>query len=185
MNIVNVGYRSTNYYVLVSPKSHLLVDAGWLETLPQLRHQLKRKDLALRDIHYLLCTHYHPDHAGLAQEIKQEGLKLIVVDEQRVAVPHTITLHDVISLSTTASRSFLKQCGINGEIVWTPGHSDDSISLVLDNGIAFTGDLQAPLDSTESAYQMLAQSWHKLHVLGVKQIYPGHGPIRNLEGSTS
>jgi glyoxylase-like metal-dependent hydrolase (beta-lactamase superfamily II) len=185
MNIVNVGYRSTNYYVLVSPTTHLLVDGGWPETLPQLRHQLRLKGLALHTIHYLLCTHYHPDHAGLVQEIVQEGVQLIVVDEQRSVLPHSITLHHAISLSTAASRPFLKQCDINGEIIWTPGHSDDSISLVLDTGIAFTGDLQPPLDTTDPQHQMLAESWYKLEMLGVKQIYPGHGPVRQLGGSTS
>ncbi len=185
MNIVNVGYRSTNYYVLVSATTHLLIDAGWPETLPQFLHEFKRKGLKLQDIHYLLCTHYHPDHAGLAQELMREGVQLIVVDQQRSAVPHSLLLDNTISLSTATSRSFLKQCGINGEIIWTPGHSDDSVSLVLDTGIAFTGDLPPPLDTTDATYRMLAQSWHKLEMLGVQLVYPGHGPIRELRGAVS
>jgi glyoxylase-like metal-dependent hydrolase (beta-lactamase superfamily II) len=31
---------------------------------------LRRKDISLADITYLLITHYHPDHAGLAQAAK-------------------------------------------------------------------------------------------------------------------
>lgn len=45
---------------------------------------------------------------------------------------------------------------VYGEILWTPGHSDDSVSLVLDSGIAFTGDLQPPLASDELSYHLLA-----------------------------
>ena len=185
MNIVNVGYRSTNYYVLVSLTTRLLVDAGWPATLPQLRHQLKRKRLVLHDIRYLLCTHYHPDHAGLAQELIQEGIQLIVVDEQRAAVPQHIPLNTAVKLSTSVSRSFLRGCGIDGKIIWTPGHSDDSVSLVLDSGIAFTGDLQPPLGSDEPPYRIIAQSWRGLQAHGVKHVYPGHGPIHILQDSTS
>ncbi len=185
LHIVNVGYRSTNYYVLVSPTTRLLIDAGWPDTLPQFRHELKRKGFDLRDIQYLLCTHYHPDHAGLAQEIKQAGVQLLVIEEQQAAVPHHITRHDVIHLSTTASRTFLDRCAIDGEILWTPGHSDDSINLVLDSGIAFTGDLLPPLDSADPSYPLAAHSWYKLQTHGVRQVYPGHGPVHPYRGAPS
>ena len=66
MNIVNVGYDSTNYYVLANSSPKLLIDVGWSGTLPKLQHQCKRVGISLPDIKYLLCTHYHPDHAGLA-----------------------------------------------------------------------------------------------------------------------
>ena len=36
MNIVNVGYASTNYYVLGASTNRLLVDVGWPGTLPRL-----------------------------------------------------------------------------------------------------------------------------------------------------
>ncbi len=34
--------------------------------------------------------------------------------------------------------------GVRGEILKTPGHSDDSVSLVLDSGMVFVGDLHRP-----------------------------------------
>jgi len=37
VNILNVGYSSTNYYVLADSKPHLLIDLGWSGTsLPPL-----------------------------------------------------------------------------------------------------------------------------------------------------
>lgn len=185
MKLVNVGYHSTNYYVLISPTTHLLIDAGWPESLAQFRHELKRKDLRLQEIGYLLCTHYHPDHCGLAQEIKQAGAQLLIVAEQRAAVPAQITLDHTLNLSIAASRSFLARCGFDGEIIWTPGHSEDSVSLVLDSGIAFTGDLQPQFDSTDPSYQTTAQSWQALRERGVEQIYPGHGPVYPLRPAIS
>lgn len=38
------------------------------------------------------------------------------------------------------SRAFLAGIGIDGEIISTPSHSPDSVSLVLDDGDCFVGD---------------------------------------------
>jgi endoribonuclease LACTB2 len=190
MNIVNVGYDSTNYYVLGASTQRLLVDIGWSNTLPKLLAMLKRKGITLQDIGYLLVTHYHPDHAGLAQEVKAKGVQLIVLEQQLTAIPLLktymkpinryveITLHDNLQITTGQSRAFLKRIGIAGEIIATPGHSDDSVSLVLDEGVAFTGDLPPPGFVDASAGEMLQQSWDALRALRVHTIYPGHGPAR-------
>ena len=87
MNIVDVGYDSTNYYVLGVSSNQLLVDVGWPGTLPKLQAMLRRKGVTLQDIGYLLITHYHPDHAGLVQEIKAKGVRLIVLAQQLPAIP--------------------------------------------------------------------------------------------------
>jgi endoribonuclease LACTB2 len=87
MRIVNVGYDSTNYYVLGASTNRLLIDAGWPGTLPKLLAMLKRKDIATEDIRYLLITHYHPDHAGLAQEVKANSFRLIILEQQLPAIP--------------------------------------------------------------------------------------------------
>ena len=192
MNIVNVGYDSTNYYVLGANTDRLLIDVGWSGTLPKLLAVLRRKDIPLQDIGYLLVTHYHPDHAGLAQEVKASGVRLLVLEQQIAAIPMLksymkpvnryvdITLHDNLQLTTGESRTFLKRIGIPGEIVWTPGHSDDSVTLVLDEGAAFTGDLPPPGFVDEGASAIVQQSWERLRSLGATTIHPGHGPVRPM-----
>jgi glyoxylase-like metal-dependent hydrolase (beta-lactamase superfamily II) len=87
MNIVNVGYDSTHYYVVEQQGRHLLVDTGWPGTLPKLQSVLRRKGIALQEIEYLFVTHFHPDHAGLVQELKQQGVRHLLLEEQRAAVP--------------------------------------------------------------------------------------------------
>jgi ribonuclease/clavin/mitogillin len=193
MNIVNVGYDSTNYYVLADTTPKLLIDAGWPDTLAKLQHQCKRMNIHLPAIKHFICTHYHPDHAGLVQELKQLGLKLIVIEDQVASIPllkaymkpenhfRDIDLKDNIALGFAESRAFLKRIGINGEIISTPGHSDDSVTLVLDDGIAFTGDLTHPMAALEDT-TTLRESWDKLRALKVKTIYPGHGPAWKLGG---
>jgi ribonuclease/clavin/mitogillin len=197
MNIVNVGYDSTNYYVLGANTPRLLIDVGWPSTLPKLLAMLKRKDILLQDIRYLLVTHYHPDHAGLAQEMKAKGVRLIVLEQQLPAIPILktymkpinhyvdITLHDNLVMSVHESRAFLKRIGIAGEIVRTPGHSDDSVSLALDAGAAFTGDLPPPGFVDERASDSVRQSWDALRALHVRLIYPGHGPVRPIPSTTA
>src|SRR5262245_5351061 len=87
MNIVNVGYRSTNYYVLADAQPRLLIDAGWPGTLTTMQHTCRRMGLQLEAIPYQLITHYHPDHAGLAEDLKRLGARLLVADVQLAAIP--------------------------------------------------------------------------------------------------
>jgi endoribonuclease LACTB2 len=170
----------------------LLIDVGFPGTLPKLRHTLKRTGMALTDITYLLATHYHPDHAGLVQEVKQQGIKLIVLENQITAIPALkqhmkpsqqyidITLHDNTNIHTAESRAFLRRIGIDGEIIATPGHSDDSITLILDTGIAFTGDLPPAYMAYDST-KATQRSWEAIRSHQVTAIYPGHGSIRLIE----
>jgi ribonuclease/clavin/mitogillin len=188
MNFVNVGYDSTNYYVIGDGKSRLLVDVGWPGTLGKFLAILKRKGVAVAEIRYVLATHYHPDHAGLIQEVKNEGVRLMVMEGQREAIPGLkqwmkpemhyldIDLRDNSFVSLAESRAFLSKLGIAGEIVSTPGHSDDSVTLVLDSGDAFTGDLQGESRADETAIATVKASWEKIRVLNAKRIHPGHGP---------
>jgi endoribonuclease LACTB2 len=192
MNIVNVGYRSTNYYVLANSTPKLLVDAGWPGTLPAMEHACSRMSIRLADIPYQLVTHFHPDHAGLVQELKHLGVQLIVLDAQLAGIPllstyvkprdrfTEIEVAGNIVLSEGESRTFLASIGIQGEIVSTPGHSNDSVTLVLDDGTAFTGDLtpvmMVPQDPNDLAYR----SWERLRAKGATTIYPGHGPVLHL-----
>ncbi len=192
ITIVNVGYRSTNYWVISAGRSRLLVDLGWPGSMGKMRANLKRMDVPLYEIRYGLATHYHIDHAGLGQELKQAGVPLLVVDVQVEAIPLMktwvkpqdnyveITPHDNTIISCAESRSLLTKMGIDGEILHTPGHSDDSVSLLLDDGSVFIGDLTHPTFIGKENPDVVAASWRLLHERGAKRIYPGHGPARQF-----
>jgi glyoxylase-like metal-dependent hydrolase (beta-lactamase superfamily II) len=119
-------------------------------------------------------------------------MRLIVTEEQVGAIAPMkqvmkatdryteIALDDNTVISCAGSRSFLAAIGFAGEIVHTPGHSDDSVSLVLDTGAAFTGDLTHPALVTEETADTVARSWQKLRDLGARTVYAGHGPVRAL-----
>jgi endoribonuclease LACTB2 len=188
--IVNVGYRSTNFWVVSAGRSRLLVDLGYPGTMGTLRANLARMDVPLNEIRYGLATHYHLDHAGLAQDLKQAGVPLLVMDVQLAAIPLLkrsmkpsdgyvdITMHDNVTISFAESRGVLAAIGIAGEIVHTPGHSEDSVSLLLDDGSAFPGDLTPPGLAREEDVPVVTASWRLLQERGATHIYPGHGPDR-------
>lgn len=190
--IVNVGYRSTNYWVVSAGTSRLLVDIGWPGTMAAMRASLERMGVPLGEIRYALATHYHMDHAGLAQEFKNAGVPLLVLESQMAAIPlmkrhmkpsnHYVEtkLDDNVVISFGESRGFLSKIGIEGEILCTPGHSDDSVSLLLDDGSVFTGDLTAPGMATEEDQEAVAASWRLLREHGATRVYPGHGPVRAM-----
>jgi len=79
---------------------------------------------------------------------------------------------------------FLRGIGIDGRIMHTPGHTPDSISVVLDDGDAFVGDLSMNMpkfmgfnyrppyvDNMDSIFA----GWRKVLDAGSKTIHPGHG----------
>jgi ribonuclease/clavin/mitogillin len=193
VTIVNVGYRSTNYWVISAGTSRLLVDLGWPGTMGRMRANLKRMDVPIAEIQYGLATHYHIDHAGVAQELKLAGVPLLVLDVQAPAIPLMKTwtkpqdqyleviMHDNVEISCDESRSLLERIGIPGEILHTPGHSDDSVSLLLDDGSVFTGDLTAPQYIGLEDPEVVQESWRLLCERGATRVYPGHGPVRRID----
>ena len=185
--IVNVGYRSTNFWVVSAGTNRLLVDLGWPGKAAALFANLDRMGVPIAELRYGLATHYHIDHAGAAQDLKLRGVPLLVTKEQVSAIPlmkqwikasdnyTEITTHDNVVITTSESRALLAEIGIAGEIVHTPGHSDDSVSLVLDIGSAFTGDLTMESMVATEDKDVVARSWQSLRDRGVTTIYAGHG----------
>ena len=78
----------------------------------------------------------------------------------------------------------MRSIGIEGQILHTPGHTDDSMTLLMDDGTAFVGDLAMDILSICGCnYRPIAAkdmntvmaSWEKLINKGAKVICPAHG----------
>jgi len=198
-NLVTITIRSTHYYLVDTGAGMLMVDAGWAGSLPALESQLRRYNLDLTQISYVMLTHHHPDHAGLAQEIKQASQARLIILENQFPfleelsafyagkgeyVPIRVEADDLVLKGE--NRADLARIGIQGVIVETPGHSDDSVSLALDSGMVFVGDLHPPNFVTDEAREVTCQSWKKLLRLNPRTVYPAHGnpfPIEAIRGS--
>ena len=150
---------------------------------------IKQYNIKVSDISYVLATHYHPDHIGLVSELMKQGVKLLVVDTQCSNIHYSdeifsrdkrlsyeaINEKDAIVISCKESRRFLKDMGISGEIISTTSHSEDSISLVLDNGVCIVGDLEPIeyLDAYEENIELKAD-WELVMSYNPKLIYYAH-----------
>jgi len=81
-------------------------------------------------------------------------------------------------------RVIITEYGIPGKILYTPGHSMGSVSVLLETGDAFVGDLamsEFPLRLSPGLpilaedMQQVKESWKRLMEAGAKTIYPAHG----------
>lgn len=78
----------------------------------------------------------------------------------------------------------LHDFGIAGKIVYTPGHTPGSVSVLLETGDAFVGclahnnppfRLKPGLPIFAEDIEKVKESWRSLISRGVKTIYPAHG----------
>ncbi len=188
MKIITITIQSTNCYLISAKDGWIMIDTGWPDTLPLLLQQLKSNDISVNEINHLIITHFHPDHAGLTQNLRDLGTNLLLLDTQ---IPYMgklnnffkknpkanfrdIVLKNCTVLSPMESRDYLKQIDIDGQLLPTPGHSEDSISLLIDGIGAFTGDL--PALSLMDAYDdpIIFGSWDTIRQHHVPMIYPAH-----------
>lgn len=111
---------------------------------------------------------------------------------KNTSFPPVIIENDDIVISE--DDDILRDIGISGKILCAPGHTNDSISIVLDDGRAFIGDIAIDFPKFLGTYyravlieneaQML-KSWQKIIDAGAKTIYPAHGPSFKVEGLIS
>ena len=183
--ILLLKYGNTNCYYIKGKNGSILVDTDWAGTLQAFYR--KMKELNIEKIDYLLITHYHPDHIGIAQDIIDMGTKLLLVDVQKDYIHSSDTIlqkdkniqfkpinTEPVIISCEQSREFLNDLGIDGEIIYTPGHSEDSISLILDNGSAFVGDLYDLKSAITFNNEKINNSWNKILSHNISKIYYGH-----------
>ena len=153
---IRLRYGNTNTFLVPCNSGYLLVDTDYAGVLPAFYKALKTAGVQVKDIAYVLATHYHPDHMGLIPELMKQGVRLLLMDTQindvhysdQIFVREKNLRFDPIEesnaevISCRESRAFLASIGIDGEIISTPSHSRDSVSLVLGNGDCLVGDLE-------------------------------------------
>jgi len=172
--IIKVRYQSTNCYFIPADGGLLAFDAGWPGTYRAYKDELRAQGWSVKDIRWLMVSHFHPDHAGLAGVLLENGLEFVVFHEQlgaiaemesliaRKAMPyHAINLAKISLIKITASREWLARIGIRGEV------------LQLDSGEAFVGDL-VPESMLVEDDLISKASWVLLRQKGARIVYPAH-----------
>jgi glyoxylase-like metal-dependent hydrolase (beta-lactamase superfamily II) len=195
LKMIRLRYGNTNTFFIPGNNGGLLVDTDYAGTLSAFYKALKNSGLTVKDISRVLATHYHPDHMGLIGELMKQGVKLLLVDVQKDFVHFSDRIFErdklpyipidettAVMISCTESRKYLERLGISAEIIHTPSHSDDSISLLLDNGDSFVGDLE-PFEYLGAYEENLKLEWDWEHILSFrpKRIFYAHVPEMIVE----
>jgi hydroxyacylglutathione hydrolase len=205
---ISLGFDQS--YVLRS-EGVIAVDAGSAGKGERFAQALKKASINPRDVQLIVLTHGHWDHIGSAKEIKDiTGGKLAMhyreanwLERSLKPLPPGITLWgkvfigihklfiplitipaDTVDVVLEDEPLSLADYGIPGKILHTPGHSPGSVSVLLDTGEAFVGDLamnRFPLRLSPGPPILgdepdrISASWRVLLEHGAKTVYPAHG----------
>ena len=138
---------------------------------------------AAGDVALIVLTHGHLDHSEGAGRLRElTGADVVSFDPEH-------TTDGVDGLTTDRQR--LGAAGLTLEVVHTPGHTADSVSLHLaEDGAVLTGDTILGRGTTVVAHPdgVLADyftSLRRLRTLGDVIVLPGHGPELASAGVTA
>ena len=70
-NIYYVGAIGVSSYLITTPEGHILIDTGFEETVPLIRHSVEQLGFKVSDIKLMLSSHAHIDHTGGHSLMKQ------------------------------------------------------------------------------------------------------------------
>ncbi len=63
-NVYYVGAIGVSAYLITTPEGHILLDTGFADTVPIIRHGVEQLGFKLTDIKLILSSHAHIDHTG-------------------------------------------------------------------------------------------------------------------------
>jgi hydroxyacylglutathione hydrolase len=149
-----------------STRETIVVDSSY--NAGEIIRILKAENLKLK---YLINTHSHSDHTAGNQELRSIfDAKIVAHKLSRINADVMVNDGDTINIGS-----------IPAKVIYTPGHTSDSICLLVDNKKLLTGDTlfvgecgrtDLPGGNSRSLYNSL---FHKLLKLDDDvEVYPGH-----------
>ncbi|MHC5053311.1 MAG: MBL fold metallo-hydrolase [Planctomycetota bacterium] len=200
----------SNGWIIRADGGAVLVDAGFDRFAPRVAWGLRHMGLAPSDLKLVIITHAHIDHIGALGDIVRGTGAAVAVHEReaeyvragRPLMPRGLSPRGRLTVAfgnrhpeLTAVKPVepevvmgreldLAPWGLGGKVVETPGHSPGSVSVVLDDGRAYVGDIvinsfRPALPLRTSCFgdspEAMPGSWRRVLDLGARVICPGHG----------
>jgi len=164
---IQVGNMQNFTYIVEDDDTNeaIIIDPSW--ELVELELLIKRNNLKIK---YIVNTHHHFDHT-LGNEAMTKSTKAPIIQHESSELKHDITVKD---------GDFIEFGNSKLKVLYTPGHSKDSICLIGDNKI-FSGDtlfvgncgrIDLPGGSAKELYHSLFDVLHSLDDNLV--LYSGH-----------
>lgn len=69
MEIINIGNRIVNNYLIKTKQGYIVVDTGYLRNYKQFKVRLAQNSIMFEDIKFIFITHVHDDHVGFLNEL--------------------------------------------------------------------------------------------------------------------
>lgn len=165
-----VGELEGNCYLLASENELGVIDPGG--EAEKILEEIRK---AKAEPKYIINTHYHPDHTGANEKIRDKtGAKILIHEKERDFIGFKADEFLKDGEEIKIGESILK-------VIHTPGHTSGSICL-LGQGFVLTGDTifkdgYGRTDLAGGSQKELENSLKKLSgllKLGTS-VYPGHG----------
>jgi glyoxylase-like metal-dependent hydrolase (beta-lactamase superfamily II) len=192
---------------LIKGDRYILVDTGIEGKFEKVKEELGRNNVSPKDISLIICTHNHGDHVGELYNLKElTGAKVAVhrSEADSLSRGETIKAEPTRLFAKVMSRLFrnsgvkpvkadilveneigLNEFGVEGRIIHTPGHTQGSLTVVVDNSGVIVGDMlsgkksgqefKAALPIFAADMNELKESMKKIIKLAPKSIYNSHG----------
>ncbi len=114
-------------YILSSPDEALIIDPH-ISIQEEYVNYLNKRKLRLK---FIVDTHTHADHFSLAAVLKKNFKAQVLMHEKAISsvADNRLRDNDQITIGLVAIK-----------VIYTPGHTDDAVSLYVDNKL-FTGDV--------------------------------------------
>jgi len=139
-NIYYVGAAEVTSFLITTPKGHILLDGGFVETAAQIKENIKKLGFKLEDVKFLLNSQSHFDHAGgLAELKKSTNAKMLASEADKISLENggkddfhfgdTLPYEPVKVDKIIKDDDRIKLGGVSLKAVLTPGHTRGCTTL--------------------------------------------------------